>query len=91
MLQIYVIRTWACRRTFVSVMLHAFSFVYVHEKGLRCVFRSPQNRGFTLFYASTVAFVLFVVDRAVGARQPNKDFTDYFQNSQCVSPKWFHL
>lgn len=80
MLQIYVIRTWACRRTFISVMIRVQFCNYINEKGLRCLFRSPQNRGFTSFYASTVAFVLFVVDRAVGARQPNKDFTDYFQN-----------
>lgn len=60
------------------------------KKGLRCVFRSPPKQGFHRFRLA-LELGLFVAYRTVRAGEPNENFTDYFQNSKRVSPKWFHL
>lgn len=54
------------------------------------MFRSPQNRGFPSLAVLVLAVCLPVADGAVRSSQPHKDFTDYFQYAQRVSPKWFH-
>lgn len=38
-----------------------------------------------------LVLLLVIVDRAVRSGQPNENFTDHFQYSQRVSPKWFHI
>ena len=52
----------------------------------------PSKQGFShCRVLQELVLLLVIVDRAVRSGQPNENFTDHFQYSQRVSPKWFHI
>lgn len=87
-----MIRAWAYECMFLSMMIRALSCDYVYEKRAAVCIPQPSKQGFFVPFVRLlfIAFFLVVIDRAVCTCQPDENFTDNFQYSQRVSPKWFH-
>ncbi len=87
-----MIRAWAYGCMFLSMMIRALSCDYVYEKRAAVCIPQPSKQGFFVPFVRLlfIAFLLVVIDRAVCTCQPDENFTDNFQYSQRVSPKWFH-
>ena len=87
-----MIRAWAYGCMFLSMMIRALSCDYVYEKRAAVCIPQPSKQGFShCRVLQELVLLLVIVDRAVRSGQPNENFTDHFQYSQRVSPKWFHI